>query len=542
MAKKKPLSTRDFLSELAAFAEEQRRLIESECLGFDTDPEQRSIRREKSWDDFWFFSYTYFPHYIKTRKRSVFHVYMHNTLPGLVDSKDGKKEAIVAPRGEAKSTYVTLIFVLWCIVTNRKKFPVIIMDAFDQASLMLEAIKAEFEVNPRLAMDYPECSGQGKVWQASTIITANKCMVKVAGAGKKLRGYRYGPHRPDLVVLDDIENDENVKSPEQRNKLEKWLNSAVLKLGPPEGTMDVIYVGTILHYDSVLNRTRKKPTWHCHKAFKAIIRFPDNMDLWEKWEEILLNDSEEIANEYYHNNKILMDQGAVVSWPTVRPLLLLMKIRADDHHAFASEMQNDPTDNEDSLFKDLTYWVHPCRNWVFYGAVDPSLGKKNRKRDPSAILVGGFDREHGILDVVEANIARRLPILIIHKTIEYQREYACQVWGIEAVQFQEFFRTQLIQYSIEAGIPVPAQAIIPHTDKNLRIESLQPFTSNGSIRFNPNQSTLIEQLTHYPEADHDDGPDDLQMLWMLAVSRAGGSVRMTRATKRQFRQSFAGYN
>lgn len=33
--------------------------------------------------------------------------------------------------------------------------PLIIMDAFEQAATMLEAIKAELEFNPRLAMDFP---------------------------------------------------------------------------------------------------------------------------------------------------------------------------------------------------------------------------------------------------------------------------------------------------------------------------------------------------------------------------------------------------
>jgi len=41
---------------------------------------------------------------------------------------------------------------------------------------------------------------------------------------------------------------------------------------------------------------------------------------------------------------------------------------------------------------------------------------------------------------------------------------------------------------------------------------------NGLIRLHPSQHTLIEQLRHFPKADHDDGPDALHMLWMLCVS------------------------
>lgn len=106
------------------------------------------------------------------------------------------------------------------------------------------------------------------------------------------------------------------------------------------------------------------------------------------------------------------------------------------------------------------------------------------------------------------------------------------VWGIESVQFQEFFRQQLVKASAQAGVPVPAVPLIPHADKALRIESLSPHVNNGLIRFSQAHTVLNTQLRHWPEADHDDGPDALHMLWMLAVSRAGG-VSIPRIGKRK---------
>lgn len=85
--------------------------------------------------------------------------------------------------------------------------------------------------------------------------------------------------------------------------------------------------------------------------------------------------------------------------------------------------------------------------------------------------------------------------------IDLQREYrCCQVWSIESVQFQEFLRTELVKRSAALGIPVPARAVIPHADKLLRIESLQPHMVNGLIRPHPSQTTLIEQLRQLPES------------------------------------------
>jgi len=534
------LNRNQFLKELAAYADNLRQIVEAECDSFPVDKLASQIRKSRAKDDFRFFAQTYFPHYVKSDP-SLFHEYAFERFPTCIDDVlKGYKEALAAPRGEAKSTIVTQLLTLWCVVTERKNFIGIIMDSMDQSEQMLAAIKVELESNPRLAMDFPDACGAGRVWRVDEIVTANNRKIKGAGALKKLRGWRFGPHRPDLIILDDIENDENVRKKEQRDKLESWLKKAVLKLGPPDGTMDVFYLGTILHYDSVLNRTLRSPTWHGRK-FSAIVNWPDRMDLWEKWEAILFNKDEEEADKFYKRNRALMNAGCVVSWPGVRPILMLMKSRADGHYEFDCEMQNDPTNNEHAPFKDITFWVQPNRHWIYYGVCDPSLGKNNKARDPSAILVGAFDRNSGYLDVVEADICRRVPDKIISDIIRYHKEYNCLVWGIEAVQFQEFLRTELVKRSAQQGIPVPARPIHNSTDKSLRIESIQPHVANGLIRLHHKQSVLREQLGFWPEADHDDGPDALEMLWRLAVSGTTG-LPQVHTRKRSGTNRLRGYD
>ncbi|MBI3771424.1 MAG: phage terminase large subunit [Gammaproteobacteria bacterium] len=518
MAKHSP---KNFLLSLSLLADDLRRIIEAEVSGFTVDPAASAQRRNQGRDSLEFFARTYFPHYVKY-ENSLLHEFLYQELPVIVNSHAGELLGVAAPRGEAKSTITSQIFVIWCIVFQLKHFIPIIMDAFDQAATMSEAIKAELEANPRLQMDFPEAVGQGRVWQQGVILTAQNIKVQAFGSGKRMRGLRHGPHRPDLVVCDDLENDENVRSPEQRDKLESWLKKTVLKLGAADGSMDVVYIGTVLHYDSVLSRILKNPLWRT-KRFQAVIEWPHRMDLWDKFEEFLLNEGEDAAMAFYRERQAMMDTGAVVSWPSARPLHRLMIVRArDGHEAFDSELQNDPINSKDAPFGTVQYWVMPCRDWIFFGSVDPSLGKNNKGRDPSAILVGGFDREHGILDVVEAAIAKRLPDRIIEDVISMHVEYHCLVWIVEAVQFQEFLRTELVKRSAARGTPVPAVGVTPHADKALRIESLQPHVANGLIRFHPKQKTLLEQLRHWPKADHDDGPDALHMLWMAAISRMGG--------------------
>lgn len=517
------ITRRAFLDSLAQLAAEYRRQIEAEVDGFAPDPAARAERRAKALKDFGFFTATYFPHYIRHPARSQLHDYLFSRLPEIVASEKSETDAIAAPRGEAKSTLVSQLFVLWCVVTGAKKYPVIVMDSIDQAYPMLEAIKAELEYNPRLSMDFPEATGQGRVWQAGTIVTKNDTKIQVAGSGKKLRGLRHGPYRPDLCVLDDIENDEQVRNPEQRDKLQAWLTKTVLPLGGAGAKFDVVYIGTILHYDSVLSRTLNNPMWR-RARFRAVLQWPGAMSLWDKWEELLRNDGAAVADAYYTAHEPEMTAGAIVSW-SARPLLALMKIRArDGHDAFDSEYQNDPVAGDNAPFAGIiekNCWVDLPPNLIYFGACDPSLGKSGASRDPSALLVGGLDRATGVLYVVAAEIKKRLPDRIIEDVIDLHKKWHCALWVVETVQFQEFLRTELVKRSAARGIPVPARAVQPIADKLLRIETLQPHMANGLIKLHASQSTLIDQLRHFPKADHDDGPDALHMLWSAAQSGAG---------------------
>lgn len=525
------LTKKDFLSQVADLAAGMRLAIESECDGFDPDPDKVQARRLQAFGSFRFFAQTYFPHYIKHSPATV-HDYLFDRFQEVVDNDIGDHDAIAAPRGHAKSTIVTQIGTLWCIVTGRKKYPLIVMDALDQALPMLEAIKAELEFNPRLLIDFPEATKQGRVWQVGVIVTANDVKVEVFGSGKKIRGRRHGPYRPDLVIGDDLENDENVRSPEQRDKLMTWVLKSLLSLGYADDSLDVFIIGTILHYDSVLSRLINNKLWR-GKKFKAVEQWPEDMELWDKWTEVLLNEGEAEALNFYRSHPG-MDAGAKICWPGGTTFYKLMIKRArDGKEAFDSEQQNDPVSGEDAPFANcIHFWVNRLPEWIFFGSCDPSLGKQGRGRDPSAILVGGINRETGVLDVVEAGIKKRLPDKIIEDVISLQKIYRCLLWGVESVQFQEFMRTELVKRSAIQKIPVPARAVIPNSDKILRIETLQPHMANKLIRIHSTHLTLQDQLRHFPKADHDDGPDALQILYMIATTgfasfdfQAGGNKR-----------------
>lgn len=533
----------DLKAELATLAAELKKQIQAEVSGLDENP--TAIARRRAWalqkDGFEYFCRTYFPHYVRSDSASSLHRHLFSRLPEVLAAAKGQREGIIAPRGEAKSTFGTQLFTLWCMALHclpkeerwctPKHYIMVIMDSFAQAAGMVEAVKVELEANPRLKLDFPEICGAGATWREGEAITVHGVKLDGVGAGMKLRGRRHGPHRPDLVIMDDIENDEAVASKEQRDKLEKWVDKAVLNLGSADGTMDALMIGTVLHTDAVIMRKLRSPGWRFVRL-RSIVTWPDRMDLWEQWEAILRSfdptDPEdkdraaEDAGAFYAEHQEEMERGAEVSWPEVRPLLALMELRVRiGRAAFASEQQNAPADNEDAPFKRIHFWTER-RAWIFAGACDPSLGRSDRKGDPSAIIVVGLDRETGLVDVVEASIRRRVPTVIMSDIIALQREFRCPLWGIETVQFQAFFMSELVAKSAEQGVPVPAMAITHEYPKDLRIMSLEPHIANGVLRLHQSQTVLLEQLQQYPLADHDDGPDALEMAWRVVGMLRGG--------------------
>ena len=368
--------------------------------------------------------------------------------------------------------------------------------------------------------------GEGAKWTADQIITRNGVKIQGAGAGQKLRGLRHGSSRPDLVIVDDLENDESVESPEQRKKLENWFFKALMKIGQPDTVF--IIVGTIMHYDSLLSRLLLKPGWKGQK-FKAVITWSPAVKLWEEWERLYADltigkeEAEIAADNYFEKNKAAMLAGTEVLWPEMEPYYYLMKMRVSDGPAyFESEKQNEPINPEDAVF--LEEWIQyydedevDLTGIKHGGACDPSLGKKSRNADPSAILGGRL--HNGILYLDVADIEKRHPDRIMTDILVYHERDRFDELAMEEIQFQEFFSQSFQEEAHAKGLTINVKAVKPNTDKDLRIVTLQPWVKNGWIRFRRyGMGELVKQLIHYRpkgKGGHDDGPDALEMLKSL---------------------------
>ena len=505
-----------------------------------TGPE--GIRKRLGAIDMEFFGRAYFPHYF-SRPSPEFHrdldaIWQQGVLKGryplaprdarAISRMPGCRRAVAAPRGHAKSTTLTFKGTMHAVLYGYKHYPIILSDSSDQAEGFLENIRVEFEENGLIREDFGDL--QGKVWRNNVILTASGIKVEAIGSGKKIRGRKHRNWRPDLLVLDDIENDENVRTPEQRLKLSNWFNKAVSKAG--DDYTDIVYIGTLLHYDSLLAHTLSNPGYKSIK-YKAVLAFSDAEDLWKQWEDIytdLSNDShEEDARAFFEAHREEMLEGTKVLWEEKLSYYDLMKMRVDEGEAsFNSEEQNEPINPDDCLFQEewLDYYNEAevdfkDRNFIFFGFVDPSLGK-TKHSDFSAIITLAKHKATDYMYVYDADIERRHPDRIIADILEKERRLrrdfgkGYKKFGCETVQFQWFLKEELVKASAKAGLYLPVEEVPQTADKVLRIQTMQPDIKNKYIKFSRRHKRLLEQLLQFPMGAHDDGPDALEGCRTLA--------------------------
>jgi len=504
------------------------------------------LRKKLGALDLEYFGRAYLGHYF-TRETPQFHreldrIWQAGVLKGMIPLSmetvtkirrlPGCHRAVAAPRGHAKSTNFTFKDALHAIVYDYKPYILILSDSSDQAQGFLGDIRVELEENQAIREDFGDLQGK-KVWREDVLLTSTGVKIEAIGSGKKIRGRRHKNWRPALIVLDDIENDENVRTPEQRKKLENWFFKAVSKAG--DDYTDIVYIGTILHYDSLLSKVLKNPAYQSVK-YKAVISFAERDDLWSEWEKIFTDldneNREQDAKAFFEANKGEMLKGTKVLWEDKLSYYDLMVMRVSEGEtSFNSEEQNEPINPEDCLFNEewLQYYNEAemdfrDKRFRFIGFVDPSLGK-NKKADTSAIIVLAKDIKTGYLYVLVADIEIRKPDKIISDVIELEKrlrkDYGRGHWklGCETNQFQAFFKDQMAVASAREGIYLPLEEVNQKSNKEMRIETLQPDIKNGYIKFNPRHKKLKEQLIHFPMAANDDGPDALEAARTLAKKK-----------------------
>ena len=486
----------------------------------------KAPRVAKAKRNFWYFIRTYMAHHIDEamEESSAFRRFVHQDLDRL--AKKHKKIELEAYRGAAKSTVIARLYILWKIAKGETRFTVLLSDTIEVAKGNLEFIKTEIEENKSYAYDFEIAAGF-KWAEEEVIIKAPVGLVKIKcyGAGKRIRGANFLSFRPDLIILDDIENDENVESKRQRDKLYNWFKKAILKLPARKKPYILIVIGTILHHDSVLSRISKRKDFY-HRSFPLVISFPRNREAWEQ----LYTLSPDEARRRYEARKRYYDYGAQLDDEEIDLFEVMMEY-FEDIDAFMSELQNTPITQEKLIFGGYTEYSEMPKCDAYSIAIDPSLGK-SKKGDYFGIGYLGYHKESKKL---YARIkGYKIPAIdmipkIIELYLELKRTGKPVTLAIETVAFQEFYKDTIKLFARSHDIHIPVITYNNTAPKELRIEAIAPLVRDGTIPIHQHDYLLKEELDTYPKAAHDDLLDTLEMAYR---SFSGVSVADYRAIRR----------
>lgn len=494
-------------------------------------PAARSYRRPGAPLDVLAWSQRFLPAYFRLPP-SKMHRWLAERLDRMSHER-GAKVNLLAPRGGAKSTVGTLAYVLKCAVEGAEPYVWIVSATKDQAQTHLENIKAELTANARLARAYPHGAAQGATWRSTAIELASGAVVESYGMLQQLRGRRRRESRPSLIVCDDVENDIHVASPDQRAACRAWFHGVLLKAG--DERTNVINLATALHRDALAMQLHNAAGWRS-ALFRAVERWPDEINLWRRWEELYSSrddaDAAHTALSFFAANRAAMTAGAELLWPEREDLYALMRMRVESGRtAFEREKQNSPIDPERCEWPEEYFAEHiwfsewPAALALRTLALDPSKGADARHGDYSAFVMLGIDA--GDVLYVEADLARRPTPEMVACGVALCARFNPHAFGVEANQYQELLAGEFAaEFRRQHLLQSAPYAINNHTNKLMRIRTLGPYLAERRLRFLSRSAStrlLVDQLRDFPLGDHDDGPDALEMALRLARALRDGS-------------------
>lgn len=552
---------------LADLNEEKRLLTEIVKAGLDTETDlirlekvldevERVERVHRGEQDVLYFGMTYFsedenpgnpdnliPEGTNYKNSAEFHRILCDLFNDISKGVQTKNIAYAVPRGHAKTSWISNIFLTHQIVYRKKRYIVLFSETMDVAGDFISWGKFQLKLNDKLRTDFGELlevrPSMNELDNKYEFITKSNTKVEAKGLGTQTRGLRHGNTRPDLFILDDLESKDSTNTPELIEKSKAWFREEMLPAMSKEGLC--VYLGTILCYGSLLHYVVEERKDFESRKFSAVKSFAEREDLWDKWRKMYRSDDPKAADnarDFYEDNEEEMLRGAEILWPGYWNYYEFIVLREENGiKAFSQEYMNNPTDEERQIFKP-EYFVFfdeddlQDKNLEFYGGIDISMGKT--KGDYSVIITLAKNVDTGTVYLYDAYMERIHPDVLIQKTVEYTLKYQYQALAVEAQFAQEFIADKMAEELQRHGYPAHTRIrqIKQRTRKELRIESLLPEIQSGRLRFKRDlPQRMMEQFEMYGMHKFDDFPDAVHM----AFSTAKGGNAVVRTINKRMR-------
>ncbi|WP_166763736.1 hypothetical protein, partial [Flavobacterium psychrophilum] len=251
----------------------------------------------------------------------------------------------------------TMMEVLYLAMTGKKKNIIMASSTFDNACRLLLPYKSILEANNRIINDYGEQQSIGN-WEAGEFVTRKGVSFRAIGKGQTPRGTRKDEVRPDVLLIDDFDTDEECRNIERIKASLKWIEEALIPTRSISGHLLIMVCGNIIAKFCCVTELAKKADYH------------------------------DIVN--------IRDKEGKSTWPNKNTEASIDRVlNTISFNSAQKEYFNNPI-SEGDIFKELTYGKCPplsyCEDVVVYA--DPSTSNKDKgNASTKAIAIIGYRQQ-----------------------------------------------------------------------------------------------------------------------------------------------------
>lgn len=381
-----------------------------------------------------------------------------------------------------------------------------ISNTYDNAERLLAPVKAEFEANQRLIQDYGEQMTLGH-WESGEFKTRSGCSFRALGAGQSPRGTRHKNYRPDCIVFDDIDTDEECRNPDRIVAKWKWIERATVPAMSVSGNYRILFLGNIIAPDCCIQRAINKAKELTDKAKREGKPNIAHVDI--------INIRDEYGRSVWAKN----------SEDDIDMFLSLVSFSSAQ-----AEFFNNPI-SEGDVFKEMQWGECPPLKKLEYCVVyaDPSPSNKGKGSMKAMFMIGVkagiYYVYRGYLDLAtNAQFIDWLYDLRDEVDEGVQVRYLVENNSLQDPFFEQVLQPLLTEASATRGIIPLRPDTRKKPDKFDRIEgNLEPLNRTGRLilninqKHNPHMVRLEEQfllLTPKLKAPAD-GPDCIEGGWYV---------------------------
>ena len=422
------------------------------------------------------------------------------------------------PRDHGKSEIFCIAYPLRRICEDPNIRILIVQKTATEAEKTLGVIKQELESNGALKLYYAQhwarqagnrdiSNAGGKValggtrkeaaWQQRKIYVKRRRRgkdptIEAVGVGGAVTGGHF-----DIIICDDIEDDENTKTPERLQQMRNWFNGTVLQLREPH--TKTMVVGTFkTNAKDIYNTVRENPVWSV--VIKSAIVSHRLEDI--QYTPVQVEDGRVVG-------VTVQTPGVITLWPQKWPIeALLFEMLASIRSIWVREKLNDLRALAGKVFKRewLRYYEQPPATFEQIIQVWDTAWEETSGADWSVCVTLGL-REGAIyiLDVYRAKL--ETPGLLKAMRSQYER------WRPQEVVVEDKASGKSAIQILKRESRLPIVAISPGTkDKPARARATTPYFESGRVWFPSSATwleTLVDELVMFPEAGYDDQVDAL---------------------------------